>query len=203
MLQNLRNLYPWPNCRPDMPENWHGWFADKTADALRAAYEHDPRLIVECGTWLGFSARAHLQSCPQADVICIDTWEGSAEHTAPTAPEEWRNLLPLLYSQCIANLWQWRDRTTLIAEDSFAGLVAIKQNGIVPHLIYLDSEHTPQRVFGELALCRKFWPDARIVLDDCNNPAVGNAVEVYCQFCQDKLMRTTECAWTIEPGGWA
>jgi hypothetical protein len=139
-LQQLRNAYPWPDVRPNMEECWDGWFADATASVLQLAYQAKPRLILESGTWMGFSARAHLQGCPDAHLVCIDTFSGSREHT-------------------------------------------------------------PQRVVGELALSRRFWPQARVVLDDCNNPAVGDTVETYCRLCRETLVKTADCAWTIEPKG--
>ena len=188
--------YQWPDVKPNMPESWHGWFASDTADTLSAAYRHKPKLIVECGTWVGFSARAHLQGCPDARLVCIDTWQGSPEHQANP---EWRKQLATLFLQCVANLWPWKDRVTLVPVDSFIGLGLVKVHDQSPDLIYLDSEHTQQRLFGELALCRKFWPSARVVLDDCNNPAVGDTVEVFCRFCQERLIKTSDCAWTIEP----
>ena len=193
---NTNYGYQWPDVKPDLPEDWSGWLAPGTAETLTAAYAHKPKVIVECGTWLGLSARAHLQGCPDAKVICIDTWQGSPEHLANP---EWKAKLATLLSQCMANLWPWRDRVTLVTADSFVGLVILAVYYSDPDLIYLDSEHTPQRIFGELAICRKFWPRARIVLDDCNNPAVGDTVEVFCRFCQERLIKTTDCAWTIEP----
>jgi hypothetical protein len=172
----LRKKYPWPDSPPDVPEDWMGWLCPDTATALKSRIGPDTQLIVECGTWLGCSARAMLEAAPNALLVCIDTWLGSPEHKSDNAPEEWSRRLPTLYESCQRNLCPWRDRVVMVRQDSLVGLGEVYAAGLKPDLIYLDSKHTTCRVAAELAVCLELFPKAKVVLDDYNNAAVFVAV---------------------------
>jgi hypothetical protein len=136
------------------------------------------RLVVECGSWLGVSTRAILLGAPNAVVVCCDHWRGSPEHQ--TDPDCNRRLLNL-YETFLRNLWPWRHRVTPIRADSLDALAEIHQSGLVPDLIYLDTEHTYERVSRELAFCTDHWPSATIVGDDYDWPEVARAAHEHAQ----------------------
>jgi hypothetical protein len=180
-LTHLRAKYPWPSEEPECQEDWFGWLCNETADMLEAKIRGDMRLIVELGTFLGFSARAILFDAPSADLICVDTWRGSPEHLAPDAPDAWKNRIAMLYQGFLKNLWPWRDRVTPVREDSIDGMQAIFDCGLYPDLIYVDSEHTSDRVSRELDFITAHWPRAAIVGDDYNNSAVQLAADRHAE----------------------
>jgi hypothetical protein len=164
---------------PDVPEDWMGWLHPDTADAITSQLGPETRLVVECGTWLGVSARAILEAAPNATLICVDTWLGSPEHWADRKPDgtpgDWAKRLPTLYETCQRNLWPWHDRVIMVRQDSLVGMGEVFAAGLSPDLIYLDSKHTYGRVVAELALCLELFPDTPIVGDDFNNGAVAKA----------------------------
>jgi hypothetical protein len=61
--------------------------------------------------------------------------------------------------------------------DTLAGLAEIAAAGVVPDLVYVDSEHTCDRVSRELAFCTQHWPTATIVGDDYNHAEVAQAAQ--------------------------
>lgn len=177
MIQKLLAKYPWPDAPPEVPEDWHGWLCPETAHALAKHLSPATRLVVECGSWLGMSARAILDSAPAAVLVCIDHWKGSPEHQPENGPSQWSRRLPSLHQTFLRNLWPWRGRVIPLRADTLDGLAEVAGCGLVPELVYLDSEHTVDRVVRELAFCTEHWPRAWIVGDDYVNPAVASAAD--------------------------
>jgi hypothetical protein len=176
-LKILAGRYPWPDRPPDVPEDWHGWLCADTARALVEALAAGPEIVVELGTWLGFSARAILENAPRAALICIDHWRGSPEHQIGAGKEEWYNRLPTLYKTFLRNLWPCQDRVVPLRADTLVGLAEVRELGIDPGLVYVDSEHSVDRVTRELAFITAAWPGAEIVGDDYDNAAVKLAAD--------------------------
>jgi len=178
-IAQLRARYPWPPERPEFSEDWFGWLADTTAEMLTGQCPPDARLIVECGTWKGLSAKALLLHAPAAHLICIDTWLGSPEHQPASGNQLWADQLPDLIEHCRANLWPWRDRVTLLRANSPDGLKELAELGLSPDFFYIDSEHSFDHVTKELNLITLHWPGAIIVGDDYNNAAVKLAADTH------------------------
>lgn len=189
MISQLRARYPWPDARPDVPEDWHGWLCPETAQALAGHLSPSTRLVVECGSWLGMSARLILDGAPCAALVCIDHWKGSPEHQPQNGPREWSRRLPGLYDTFLRNLWPWRDRVVPLRADTLDGLAEVAGCGLEPDLVYVDSEHTADRVSRELAFSTGTWPRAWIVGDDYVNPAVASAAEEHAATARRPIQR--------------
>jgi hypothetical protein len=139
------------------------------------------RLVVECGSWLGLSARAILRAAPRAVLVCCDHWKGSPEHQPGTQHDDWSRRLGTLYETFLRNLWRWRDRVIPIRADSLDGLAEVRDAGLLPDLVYLDSEHSFDRVSRELAFVGEHWPLATVVGDDYSDPEVARAAWAHAQ----------------------
>lgn len=194
-LCELRARYPWPDAMPDVPEDESGWLHPNTLQALSDNLFHTTKLIVECGTWKGRSAIAMLQRAPQAHIVCIDTWKGSPEHFRVP---EWTELLPTLYEGCQRNLWTWRERATMVRQDSLVGLGEVYKAGLVPDLLYIDSKHSFGRVTAELAMCLELFPHTTVVGDDYLYPDVTRAVDKHVELT-GRPMRQCDCAFILAP----
>ena len=185
MTPELQLKYRWPLAMPRCPEDWMGWLCPDTAQALKDHVNDETRLVVECGTWLGVSAKAILTHAPLAHLLCIDTWMGAPEHWADRradgSPGDWAKRLPTLYETCQRNLWPWRERVTMIRRDSLVGLGEVFQAGLVPDMIYLDTKHSLGRVTAELALCLELFPSSPVVGDDYSNGAVALAADLHAK----------------------
>jgi len=184
-LKRLARRHPWPAEPPDLPEDWHGWLGPETARALAEHLSAGTRLVVECGSWLGVSARAILELAPAATLVSIDHWRGSPEHHGNP---EWAARLPRLYATFLRNLWPYRRRVIPLVADSLDGLAEVAAHGLSPELVYLDTEHSFARVRGELAFSTDRWPQAAIVGDDFSNPEVARAAEAHAQHTGRRLL---------------
>lgn len=194
-LETLRNRHPWPERRPDVPEDWHGWMHPQTAELLNRYLSPQIRVVVELGSWLGYSARHVLRRAPRATVICVDHWQGGPEHRANP---DWSRRLPTLYDTFLRNLWPWRNRLIPIRADTLAGLKEIRLVGVTPDLVYVDATHTYQRVRREIDVSSEAWPNAVLVGDDYNNSAVKQAADD-CAVRLERNLISTQTAWAIEP----
>jgi len=174
----LKGRHPWPVQEPNVPEDWHGWLRNDTHAMLYQHLNASTRLMVECGSWLGLSTRAILLGAPNAMVICCDHWKGSPDHQGNP---EWARRLSTLYETFLRNLWPWRDRIVPIRADSLDALAEICQAGLVPDLVYLDTEHTYDRVSRELAFCTDHWLSSTIVGDDYDWPEVARAAKEHAE----------------------
>ena len=91
----LKHSEPWDNEKPAFEPCMSGWLAETTWAMLDKHLPHDDSIIVECGTWVGKSAVAMLQSRPDIRLICIDTFAGSPEHHRMP---RWKDRLDELYA---------------------------------------------------------------------------------------------------------
>ncbi len=178
-LKRLRQLFPWPAQKPAIEPQWHGWLAPLTCEALVDHCPRDAKLIVECGSWAGLSAKFFLEHAPDATVICIDHWCQTPQQIAPlTPPPEAVPLIPVIYDLFCANHWENQNRIIPMRLNSYVGLMLLVDMGLQPDLIYLDSDHSTKNLHGELLLCGEF-PEARVVGDDYTHQSVRDAVALH------------------------
>jgi hypothetical protein len=177
-IKQLRQRHPWPDQEPNVPEDWHGWLFNDTLSLLYNRLTTSTNLVVECGSWLGMSDRAMLFGAPNAMLVCCDHWQGSPDHKENP---DWSRRLDTLYETFLRNMWPWRDRVIPIRADTLEGLGEVRESGIVPDLIYLDSEHTFDRVSRELAFCSEHWPTTPVVGDDYHWPGVARAAHEHAR----------------------
>lgn len=126
-------------------------------------------------------------------MICLDTWQGSADITDPAAVAR----IPRLMPQCRANLWPWRDRAVLIRGDSLPTLRDLAALHVEPDLLYLDSAHTFHQAAAELLLCCTFWPRTPIVGDDVWMPEVRAAAQLAAEIFRRRFTDHEHC-YTLE-----
>lgn len=197
-LRKLRVRHPWPAEQPAIQEDWHGWLHGDTAAALAARLGPETRLVVECGSWLGLSARAILETAQNAVVVCIDTWQGSPEHQPERGMMDWARRLPTLRETFRRNLWPWRNRVVQIVADSLVGLSEVYAAGLTPDLIYLDTKHTFCRVSAELYTCLELWPEVPVVGDDYSHAWVAEAAR-QCSVLTGRPLNEHGVAFSMDP----
>ena len=119
-----------------------------------------PALIVEVGTWKGASAihmarEAKRRGVP-TEIICVDTWLGSAE-TLVRRDESFRDLrhrhgYPQLYFQFLANVLHTgtEDAIVPLPQTSENAARVLEKLRIRPDLVYLDASHDGRSVERDL-----------------------------------------------------
>lgn len=189
----LRRSFPWPEEKPNFARCVEGWLMPGTADVLRARLSNGTRVIVEVGSWLGMSAHFLAQMAPDAEIICIDTWEGSPEHEEDPHCAE---MLPTLYERFLANTWDLRSRLTPIRRESVNGLIVLASFGVEPDLIYIDAAHDYESVMADIKAARELFPGAVLVGDDWGIPGVQSAAsELLCALPE---FGHNGCCWWLD-----
>lgn len=171
-LTALADQYPWPaHPVPDLNPRHDLHFTGPGLHALltEALPAHAPEIIVEIGAWLGGSTRL-IAETSAAQIICVDTWLGSEEHQAGRA---WRerdpnraDLMTRLFDQFVVNSFDLQDRVIPMRTTSVYALHHLRALDIIPDLIILDGAHDAYSVACELDLCRHFFPQAHVIVDD-------------------------------------
>lgn len=177
-IEELRRRYPWPDERPDAPEDWAGWFGGGNQRILGELLSTETKIVVELGSLCGLSARFLCERAPFAVVICIDHWKGSPEHfvRAEQGRPGWKERLPRLYETFCGNMWPWRDRVVPMKTTTLEGLRELHGLQISPDLIYVDAAHDSESVTNDVATSMKLFPQAALVGDDWGRGDVRQGV---------------------------
>jgi hypothetical protein len=174
-IQKLASRHPWPLQQPDLdPPKEDGWLYPSAKEMLRSCLNSNTRIVVELGSWTGLSTRFIADCAPQATVIAIDHWKGSAEHRAnpELAPR-----LGRLYDEFLSACWRYKDRIVAMRTTTDEGLCDLRDREIVPDLIYLDADHGYESVLSDICLANHLFPATPIVGDDWDWESVRRAVE--------------------------
>lgn len=179
LIQLLKSLFPWPGEKPDIPELHERWFNRRKQVLLREVVPRDAKLVVELGSWLGDSTRWFCEWCPEATVVAVDTWLGSAEHLLKK-----RELLPVLHETFLANCWEFRDRLVPFRNTSLGALNFMAWLRLKPDVIYFDSDHSFWGLMSELETAQELFSEALFVGDDGSDPTVENVLQTFSDYEQ-------------------
>ena len=195
-LERLAEAYPWPADRPDVPPSPSGWFGAGNKRLLGERITANTKLIMELGSWVGMSTRWLLDHAPQATVLAIDHFKGSADHFLNPDPAV-QYLLPVLYETFCVNLWDYRDRLVPMRTTTIDGMIYIYQLGLEPDLVYIDAAHDTESVLTDIETAHRYWPRAALVGDDWSWDTVQAAVKI---FAREKRLRivTDDNAYALE-----
>lgn len=164
MLQNICNDYKFPNEKPvelDL-SIYPKWFNHRHTEFFSEHVPNTTRLIVELGSWVGFSTRWWCENT-NATVICVDHWAGSAEHTQFTQEQ-----LDNLYNAFVLSCWTYRNRITPLQMNTVQGMLKIKEYGIGNdvELVYIDASHQYEDVIVDVEMAWEIFPNAILIGDD-------------------------------------
>ena len=157
-----------------------------------------PTVIVEIGSWLGWSAVGMAAQMKANDtegaIICIDTWMGSVDHwntiinDYQNSPIKRLNGYPTFYYNFLANMVYAGLQNTVIPvaypSTQAAHIVGpqLKKNNIDIDLIFLDGSHLAQDVYTD---CISYYPFLKsggmIFGDDWQITDVRTAITEYCE----------------------
>ena len=184
-LGPLRRDNPWPM----FPYEEHAPFhlaLDANGDGgreiiLRQLVEHDIKLMVEVGCFLGGSSLHWLNAKQDLHVIGVDPWENSwaryvedmardqnmSRHVEHLSDAEVARIAGLLrqygnFAVAVNNLHAYRDRFTPVRRYSPEALQYLKDRNVPVEMIYIDAfKHR-----DDLDVAYKLYPDAVLCGDD-------------------------------------
>jgi len=197
MIDDLRKKYPWPDKKPDLPFDNHGWFGWCHKALLDVVLPQDGQVIIEMGSWLGLSTRFLLSQVPLATILAIDHWKGD-DSILQEADEGTKQKLPILHETFLSNCWDYRDRLVPMRTTTVEGLREIHELGIRPDFIYLDASHQYDDAAADLREIWSLYPDVRLAGDDYGGKweGVKRAVDEHAERA-GRVPCTAEHAWTI------
>ena len=138
----------WPDKPPVHVRPYsHGWVHAGNEKLLRRLLrERQPRVIVECGAWLGLCTGLLLEASEHfgAAVICVDKWDSSwlleNQQDQYVRDTEAFQLLQSgidLHGTFLVNLWEARSRLFPLRMQIAEGLELIRNLGAPVDLIYV------------------------------------------------------------------
>jgi len=197
IIAELRKRYPWPDAKPDLPFDGHGWFGWCHKAMLDIVLPKKAFVIVELGSWLGCSTRHILDSAPQTTVIAVDHWKGD-ESILRDCDQETKDKLDRLYERFLANCWDYKDRLIPMRATTLDALQEMHGLGLKPQFIYLDASHEYADVVKDLDMIGALYPGVRLGGDDYGGKWVGlkKAVDDYAAK-MGFVVCTAEHAWTL------
>ena len=190
-LEQLKAQHPWPDVKPDMAFDDHGWFLPGNQKMLQKYIKPSFNLIFEVGSWLGKSTRFMMDLAPNATVVCVDTWSAEDELINLTEAERTKTA----YAQFLANHWEQRHRIVPVRGNALEQLEYLKQYNLKPDLIYFDAEKDTGPLYKQLVDAVKTYPDTIICGDDyafnnplTNTPTVRMAVDAAARTMQLRII---------------
>ena len=182
----LPKIIRWPDKPPCEPRltTWPHLY-DQGAEGFRKVLSGDTRGYVELGTWHGASALLVGMLAPNSHIYCIDAFDGrNANGDASRLPDE-----------TIANLWDIRDRCTLIQADTVDGVRMLGEtiDCSTIDVCYIDGDHSYDGARRDIIACRDTFCSAIIAGDDYDEPCGRAADDVF----GDRLEAINQKFWCV------
>jgi predicted O-methyltransferase YrrM len=184
------------DARPELVDLPHGWF-NQGSFVLSLLDEHQPKTVVELGSWLGASAIAMARSVRRwgGTVTCVDTWAGELNDDGGSPAGK----TPLMLLSCaramveagVSASVRLIPSTTLDAATHWTPLI---------DFLYVDADHGYAAVLADL----EAWvPHVRrggvIAGDDYNHPRYPGVRAAWDDF--EKAHGFTFTRTSPTPGG--
>lgn len=198
--QSIYENFPYDPSKVDL-QGWGGThnIFDRSIKKIR------PKLIIEVGTWKGQSAITMATTLKNnniaGEIICVDTWLGSAEHwLAEDSRLLWFESLnlrygyPSLYMTFINNVIHsgLQNYITPLPLTSEAAYHVLKKYNVKADLVYIDAAHDYQSVKQDISLYWNLVDNGIMILDDYSENKSKGVVEAACEFvAENKLFLQT------------
>lgn len=171
MNSKLNELFEWPKEKPSVAADGHGWLCDENKRILTNYLGLNVKTVIEIGSWLGLSARFMMDTAPHISVIAIDHWSSTLEghdNGGTTDPMSDPSIqkISTLWDTFLVNCWDYRERLFPVRDFSKNGVKLVASLNIDVDLIYIDGSHSYADVLLDIEMCKKFWPNAKIIGDD-------------------------------------
>lgn len=174
-----------------LPPDIQAWSAD-TEEFEMCIKELQPKIIIEVGSWKGWSAFKMAEIClkyyDDFQIVCVDTWLGSVEHWLMEFENEdgpikgvrhdMKNGRSRLYELFLSNVVHkgYQKYITPFAIDSTNAAYFFYSAGIAPDMVYMDAGHEYQSVRMDLYnYAQVLRPNGWMLGDDWYHPPIKQA----------------------------
>lgn len=203
-INALRDSYKYPSKKPNLDVSvYPKWFNSRHDEFFRQLIPSDVSTIVELGSWVGFSTRWFAENTDCPDIVCIDTWAGSAEHSDFTQ-EQLDNLFKAFTQSC----WAHRNKIIPLQMNTVQGMLKLKEYNVCKdvEIVYVDASHQYEDVIVDIEMAWEIFPNATLIGDDFTwkNPTqnrrrtVCEAVNYFCDKKKIQFVNSrTSYLWAI------
>lgn len=185
-MEDLKQLFTWPEVKPNVPENNHNWLDVPNILTLNTLIKDiNPKYILELGSWTGAGSTKHiLDKAPNSYVVCIDHWSKNEKDYVQDEfgidqVKEISEHIIILWETFLVNMWNYQDRLTPIKAKTTNGLKILSKTNINFDLIYIDAHHDYKSVLQDITTVYKLWPNAVIAGDDYTWKGVKQATHEF------------------------
>ena len=167
-------------------ENWQ--YPDSISIFEKFITEKRPTLIIELGSYLGWSAVAMATICKQYNIetkiLCIDTWLGSVEHwrkdkcNSLSKYNYFSNGISTMFDSFCKNVISHNVQDYIIPLPNTTDMMfeLLSHYSIKPDLIYVDASHEYKAILRDLTSYYTLLTDGGYIFgDDVCWPDVDNA----------------------------
>jgi hypothetical protein len=184
----------WPKTKPDYEQEFVGWWQEAHEEMFDTT-GFPPKQILEVGSFLGQSTQYMAERWPEAHITCVDNWSCKL---SDSWAEKLAKYLEDPYNRFLANMWDYRDRITIVKENDPPATFLLAVDGFYPDLVYLDGSHEFNDVIYQLYICGAYWPTAVVMGDDYNFTDVQRAIKLFCKRHNRAYRHFQERAWRLD-----
>lgn len=165
----------------------HGWYSDKTREALEGAIQHyKPKVVVELGVWYGKSTVGIFQSSPhKIDYYGFDYFTPTATNPdyVTETPIDKLFMKHFRLESAVANVAPYSKKHNIhfIFHDVLKSDEVMDKLKVVPDLLFIDAIKNTTELQNTIDKYLKLNPNIVIVGDDYVFDSVKRAVKKYPQ----------------------
>ncbi len=165
----------------------HGWYSDKTREALEGAIQHyKPKVVVELGVWYGKSTVGIFQSSPhKIDYYGFDYFTPTATNPdyVTETPIDKLFVKHFRLESAVANVAPYSKKHNIhfLFHDVLKSDEVINKLKVVPDLLFIDAIKNTAELQNTIDAYLKLNPNIVIVGDDYVFDSVKRAVKKYPQ----------------------
>ena len=200
----MKELFKWPNEKPNVPKSNHHWCHETNTYVLQQMISHiNPKFILEMGSWTGAGSTTLIATqAPDAQIICIDHWSKDMndyvqdEFGIEQVKELWPQI-SVLWETFLVNMWDHQHHLTPLRARTEEGLAILGNLNIPFDMVYIDAHHDYHSVKLDIAMTHKNWPNATIIGDDYTWKTVSKAVHDYADENNLEVAFHGNCWWYL------
>jgi predicted O-methyltransferase YrrM len=168
------------------------WFSTAIPGISRTLQGHNPKKILEIGSWEGRSAVWFLENFPESKIICVDTFKGSPEHHDAALD------VAGIKGRFMNNTKRFGDRVVIREGHSSRVLFGLGPDSF--DLAYVDGSHTELDTMTDLVMSFNLLkPGGIMLVDDFDQPAfpgVRAAVDKFATIYSSRI-EVTHVAYQV------
>jgi len=178
-----------------LPFDNHGWFVNEIA-LTNLLKKHQPRTIIEVGSWLGSSTRFFANKIQKNGLVyAVDHWKGTIDESSQKDQQE---RVSTLFQRFLSNV-KHANLTHKIIPIRMESLEAAKSIQVKANFIYIDAAHDTESVHNDIIAWYPHLIEGGVMAgDDWLAPTVKAGVTSAARILNKSIGYHGQCWWYID-----